>query len=82
MDPIAVLQNRIEQLEAKLGVVTNIAADGQRGDSVTENLLSTASAINNATESHEKLKEAMQRASELNNYTDPNFVDKVSSLTY
>ncbi|XP_028039937.1 uncharacterized protein LOC114250316 [Bombyx mandarina] len=77
MDPIAVLQSRIEQLEAKLGLSPEISMDGQQGDSVTANLLSTAQAINNATAGHEKLHEAMQMASELNNYSDPNFVENL-----
>lgn len=77
MDPLAVLQNRIEQLEAKLGLAANTPVDGQQGDSITTNLLNTAQAINNATAGHEKLNEAMQMATELNNYTDPNYVENV-----
>ncbi|XP_075981541.1 dynactin 3, p24 subunit [Anticarsia gemmatalis] len=77
MDPIAVLQNRIEQLEAKLGLAANTPIDGQQGDSATQNLLNTAQAISNATAGNEKLSEAMQIASELNNYTDPNFVENM-----
>ncbi|KOB71052.1 Uncharacterized protein OBRU01_14872 [Operophtera brumata] len=76
MDPLSILQNRIEQLEAKLGV-SNSRSDGQQGDSATTSLLNTAQAINNATAGHEKLTEAMQMANELNNYTDPNFVEKL-----
>ncbi|KPJ17758.1 hypothetical protein RR48_06564 [Papilio machaon] len=77
MDPIAILQNRIEQLEAKLGFALNNPADGQQEDSATANLLNTAQSINNATAGHEKLSEGMQRATELNNYTDPNFVENM-----
>lgn len=73
MDPLAVLQNRIQQLEAKLG----FAAEYQQGDSATANLLNTAQAINNATAGHEKLNQAMAVASELNNYTDPNYIENV-----
>lgn len=82
MDAIAVLQNRIEQLEAKLGLAPNSLLDGQhqQGDTVTANLLNTAQAINSATAGHEKLSEAQNMASELNNYTDPNFAENVSSL--
>lgn len=80
MDPLSVLQSRIEQLEAKLGVAANSPIDGQQGDTATMNLLNTAQAINNATSGHEKLTEAMQVANELNNYTDPNFVEKVKHL--
>lgn len=76
MDPLAVLQSRIEQLEAKLGVAAG-HIDGQQGDSATMNLLNTAQTINNATAGHEKLTVAMHMANELNNYTDPNFVEKV-----
>ncbi|KAJ0181370.1 hypothetical protein K1T71_003455 [Dendrolimus kikuchii] len=75
MDPIAVLQSRIEQLEAKLGFANTM--EGQQGDSATTNLLNTAQAINNATAGQEKLNEAMQMATELNNYTDPNFVENM-----
>lgn len=78
MDPLAILQSRIEQLEAKLGVAANSPIDGQQGDSATMNLMNTAQTISNATAGHEKLSEAMQMANELNNYTDPNFVEKVS----
>ncbi|CAH3980714.1 uncharacterized protein LOC123714205 [Pieris brassicae] len=78
MDPIAVLQNRIEQLEAKLGLAPNSLLEGQhQGDTVTANLLNTAQAINNATAGHEKLSEAKNMANELNNYTDPNFVENM-----
>ncbi|CAG5036368.1 unnamed protein product [Parnassius apollo] len=77
MDPIAILQNRIEQLEAKLGLALNNPADGQQEDSATANLLNAAQSINNATAGHEKLSESMQRATELNNYTDPNFVENM-----
>lgn len=82
MDPIAVLQNRIEQLEAKLGLASNSLLEGQhqQGDTVTANLLNTAQAINNATAGHDKLSEAKNMANELNNYTDPNFVENVSLL--
>lgn len=75
MDPIAILQNRIEQLEAKLGFATNALNERQQGDSATSNLLNTAQAINNATMGHEKLSEAMPIANELNNYSDPNYVE-------
>ncbi|CAH1643245.1 unnamed protein product [Spodoptera littoralis] len=77
MDPISILQSRIEQLEAKLGLAANAPIDGQQGDTATANLLNTAQAINNATAGHEKLSEAMPMASELNNYTDPNFVENM-----
>ncbi|XP_068628944.1 uncharacterized protein DCTN3-p24 [Battus philenor] len=77
MDPIAILQNRIEQLEAKLGLALNNPADGQKDDSATINLLNAAQSINNATAGHEKLSDSMQRATELNNYTDPNFVENM-----
>ncbi|XP_031769847.2 uncharacterized protein LOC116413642 [Galleria mellonella] len=77
MDPIAILQSRIEQLEAKLGLTPNADLDGQQGDSATTNLLNAAQAINSATAGHEKLTEAMQIATELNNYTDPNFVENI-----
>ncbi|CAH2099585.1 unnamed protein product [Euphydryas editha] len=77
MDPIAVLQSRIEQLEAKLGINNNILVDGQQGDSATTNLLNAAQAMNNATAGHEKLSEAKNIASELNNYTDPNLVENM-----
>ncbi|KAL4705656.1 hypothetical protein ACJJTC_011218 [Scirpophaga incertulas] len=79
MDPLAVLQSRIEQLEAKLGMMANFQEDGQdqSGDTVTTNLLKTSQAINNATAGYEKLPEAMQRATELNNYTDPNLVENI-----
>lgn len=80
MDPISVLQNRIEQLEAKLGLAASMPVEGQQGDTVTTNLLNTSQAINNATAGHEKLTEAMQRATELNNYTDPNLLENVSTL--
>ncbi|XP_023934432.1 uncharacterized protein LOC112043318 [Bicyclus anynana] len=76
MDPIAVLQNRIEQLEAKLGINAS-SLDGQQGDSATANLLNVAQAINSATAGHEKLSEAKDMASELNNYTDPNLVENM-----
>ncbi|CAH2262272.1 uncharacterized protein LOC120637837 [Pararge aegeria] len=76
MDPIAVLQNRIEQLEAKLGMNAS-TLDGQQGDSATINLLNAAQAINNATAGHEKLSEARDMASELNNYTDPNLLENM-----
>lgn len=79
MDPISILQSRIEQLEAKLGLAANSPIDGQQGDTATANLLNTAQAINNATAGHEKLNEAMHLATELNNYTDPNFVENVST---
>ncbi|KAM3960142.1 uncharacterized protein ACR2FA_005770 [Aphomia sociella] len=79
MDPITVLQSRIEQLEAKLGLAANI--DGQQGDSATANLLNVAQAINNATAGHEKLSEAMQMATELNNYTDPNLIENMQQNT-
>lgn len=79
MDPIAVLQNRIEQLEAKLGLNAS-TPEGQQGDSATANLLNCAQAINNATAGHEKLSEARNMASELNNYTDPNLAENVSIL--
>lgn len=78
MDPIAVLQSRIEQLEAKLGINACNIIEGQQGDSATANLLNTAQAINNATAEHEKLKEARNMANELNNYTDPNLAENVS----
>ncbi|KAG6448023.1 uncharacterized protein LOC115442107 [Manduca sexta] len=77
MDPIAILQSRIEQLEAKLGFSTNSTVDGQQGDSATVNLLNTAQTISNATAGHEKLNEAMQMATELNNYADPNFIENM-----
>ncbi|XP_059049372.1 uncharacterized protein LOC131844485 [Achroia grisella] len=77
MDPIAVLQNRIEQLEAKLGLAPNMPLESQQGDSATINLLNAAQAINNATAGHEKLSEAMQIATELNNYTDPNLIENI-----
>ncbi|CAK1548660.1 unnamed protein product [Leptosia nina] len=79
MDPIAVLQNRIEQLEAKLGLASNSLIEGQhqQGDTVTANLLNTAQAINNAAAGHEKLLQARNMANELNNYTDPNFVENM-----
>ncbi|XP_060810436.1 uncharacterized protein LOC106139552 [Amyelois transitella] len=76
MDPIAILQSRIEQLEAKLGLA-NVPVEGQQGDSATTNLLNTAQAINNATLGHEKLNESMQMATELNNYTDPNLLENI-----
>ncbi|XP_045761797.1 uncharacterized protein LOC123865025 [Maniola jurtina] len=76
MDPIAVLQNRIELLEAKLGLNAS-TLDGQQGDSATANLLNAAQTINNATAGHEKLSEARNMASELNNYTDPNLVENM-----
>lgn len=80
MDPIAVLQNRIEQLEAKLGLAPNIPenVNQHHGDSATANLLHAAQGITNATAGHEKLPEAMHLASELNNYTDPNLAENVS----
>lgn len=81
MDPIAILQNRIEQLEAKLGINANSFLEGQQGDSATANLLNAAQAINNATAGQEKLSEARNMASELNNYTDPNLVENVSYFT-
>ncbi|XP_011549047.3 uncharacterized protein LOC105381098 [Plutella xylostella] len=78
MDPIAVLQNRIEQLEAKLGVApVNTPGEAPQGDTATANLLSTAQAMTNATAGHEKLSEAMNMASELNNYTDPNLMENI-----
>lgn len=79
MDPIAVLQSRIEQLEAKLGLASSVQGDGQQGDTVSSNLLNASQAINNVTAGHEKLPEAMHRASELNNYTDPNLLENVSN---
>lgn len=80
MDPIAVLQNRIEQLEAKLGLTPNAPENihQHHGDSATANLLHAAQGITNATAGHEKLPEAMHLASELNNYTDPNLAENVS----
>ncbi|XP_061725863.1 uncharacterized protein LOC133531573 [Cydia pomonella] len=75
MDPITVLQSRIEQLEAKLGLAVSPTPDGQQGDSATSHLLNTAQTINNATLGHEKLSEAVNMAHELNNYTNPNFVE-------
>ncbi|XP_045505959.1 uncharacterized protein LOC123702289 [Colias croceus] len=81
MDPIAVLQSRIEQLEAKLGLPSNSLIEGQQGDSVTANLLNTAQAISNATAGHEKLMQAQNMASELNNYTDPNFIENMQQNT-
>ncbi|XP_026484654.2 uncharacterized protein LOC113392437 [Vanessa tameamea] len=77
MDPIAVLQSRIEQLEAKLGINNNILVEGQQGDSATTNLLNAAQAMNNATAGHEKLSETRNVASELNNYTDPNLIENM-----
>ncbi|XP_049887895.1 uncharacterized protein LOC126382160 [Pectinophora gossypiella] len=86
MDAITILQNRIEQLEAKLGLAAGGASSPlvdpmtqhhQQGDSVTTNLLNTAQAMNNATAGLEKLPQAMNMASELNNYTDPNFVENM-----
>ncbi|KAL0895449.1 hypothetical protein ABMA27_011570 [Loxostege sticticalis] len=77
MDPIAVLQSRIEQLEAKLGLASSVQGDGQQGDTVSSNLLNASQAINNVTAGHEKLPEAMHRASELNNYTDPNLLENI-----
>ncbi|XP_032510987.2 uncharacterized protein LOC116765577 [Danaus plexippus] len=77
MDPIAVLQSRIEQLEAKLGINACNIIEGQQGDSATANLLNTAQAINNATAEHGKLKEARNMANELNNYTDPNLAENL-----
>ncbi|CAB3245332.1 unnamed protein product [Arctia plantaginis] len=76
-DPIAVLQSRIEQLEAKLGLAANSPIDGQQGDSATANLLNTAQGMNNAIAGHEKLAGAMQMATELNNYTDPNYIQNL-----
>ncbi|XP_063634278.1 uncharacterized protein LOC134804895 [Cydia splendana] len=75
MDPITVLQSRIEQLEAKLGLAVSSTPDGQQGDSATSHLLNAAQTMNNATVGHEKLSEAVNMANELNNYTDPNFVE-------
>ncbi|XP_061721804.1 uncharacterized protein LOC133528423 isoform X2 [Cydia pomonella] len=75
MDPITVLQSRIEQLEAKLGLAVSSTPDGQQGDSATSHLLNAAQTVNNATMGHEKLSEAVDMANELNNYTDPNFVE-------
>ena len=77
MDPIAILQSRIEQLEAKLGLNPSSPEDGQQGDSATTNLISTAQAITNATAGHKILHDAMQMATELNNYNDPNFVENL-----
>ncbi|RVE40419.1 hypothetical protein evm_014931 [Chilo suppressalis] len=77
MDPIAILQSRIEQLEAKLGLAADASVDNQQGDTVTANLLNTSQAISNATAGYEKLPEAMHRASELNNYTDPNLLENI-----
>ncbi|XP_026324137.1 uncharacterized protein LOC113233286 [Hyposmocoma kahamanoa] len=79
MDPIAVLQNRIEQLEAKLGLAPNAPENihQHHGDSATTNLLHAAQGITNATVGHEKLPEAMHLASELNNYTDPNLAENL-----
>lgn len=77
MDPLAVLQNRIEQLEAKLGLAS-APVDGQRGDSVVELLASAVDARRSAIAGHEELAAAAQRATELNNYADPNFVEKVN----
>ncbi|XP_041973872.1 uncharacterized protein LOC121729421 [Aricia agestis] len=78
MDPIAVLQNRIEQLEAKLGLGSHAQGlDGQHGDSIATNLLNAAQAINNATAGHEKLSAIKSIANELNNYTDPNLVENL-----
>lgn len=84
MDPIAVLHNRIQMLEAKLGLSEQQAnmppvEQSQQGDSVTANLVNASAAMNNATAGHEKLAEAMHQATELNNYADPNFVDTVRS---
>lgn len=80
MDPIAVLQNRIEQLEAKLGLASNVPENVHlhHGDSATANLLHASQGITNAIAGHEKLPEAMPLASELNNYTDPNLAENVS----
>ncbi|XP_063372432.1 uncharacterized protein LOC134660583 isoform X2 [Cydia amplana] len=75
MDPITVLQSRIEQLEAKLGLAVSSTPDGQQGDSATSHLLNAAQTMNSATVGHEKLTEAVNMANELNNYTDPNFVE-------
>lgn len=77
MDPIAILQNRIEQLEAKLGINIGSPVDGQQGDSATMNLLNAAQAINNATAGQENLSDARNMASELNNYTDPNLAENM-----
>lgn len=84
MDPIAVLQNRIEQLEAKLGFVSNAPVDvpQHHGDSVTANLVQASQGFINATAGHEKLPEAMHMASELNNYTDPHLAENVSLYEY
>ncbi|KAJ2943917.1 hypothetical protein O0L34_g8237 [Tuta absoluta] len=81
MDPIAVLQNRIEQLEAKLGLAAGMApqplVDPVHGDSITANLLNTQQAMSNAVAGLEKLPQAMNMASELNNYTDPNLPQNI-----
>ncbi|CAG9782767.1 unnamed protein product [Diatraea saccharalis] len=77
MDTIAVLQSRIEQLEAKLGLTSTTPVDNQQGDTITANLLNTSQSINNAVAGYEKLPEAMQRATELNNYTDPNLLENI-----
>lgn len=82
MDPLSILQNRIEQLEAKLGVAANSPVGGHQGDSATANLVNTAQALNNATAGYEKLAEAMPMSNELNNYTDPNYVEKVFRYSY
>ncbi|GBP66842.1 hypothetical protein EVAR_98794_1 [Eumeta japonica] len=78
MDPITVLERRIEQLEAKFGILPLSPSDnGQQGDSAVTNLLNSANSIKNITAGLEKGKEAMERASELNNYMDPNLIEKV-----
>ncbi|VVC90717.1 unnamed protein product [Leptidea sinapis] len=77
MDPIAILQNRIEQLEAKLGLASDIVNEGQQGDSATANLMNAAQSINNAIAGHERLSKIHDMANELNNYTDPNLIENM-----
>lgn len=81
MDPIAILQNRIEQLEAKLGVAGSQQGGDSRvqgGDSIAANLMNAHAAMASGAAGHEKVTAAMAQATELNNYTSPDVMQHVS----
>lgn len=78
MDPISILENRLDQLEYKLGYPPEEIVDKP----VIEQLSSVESVLNGITTGKEKIAEMNKRIQDLNSYLDPQFVNEVTFLHF
>ncbi|XP_077293814.1 dynactin 3, p24 subunit [Arctopsyche grandis] len=74
MDPITVLESRLEQLEFKLGY----PSDESPEKPVIEQLSAVDSVLNSVIAGKEKIAEVNKRIEDLNSYLDPQFVTQVN----